>query len=174
MDTSPTETTATALATWLVLLQDAGRGPVDTELAAACADVMQALAGDGDPDGPGHELVALVAGRLGGTDAAAVAAFLLGAFAEGVAESMEQGSREERLHALRRWQFHHGTPWLAEVADRTPTGLGTVWVVVERVVPEVTVMDPTPWDDVDDERSFSPEEFMVRWELAGGASFRVA
>jgi hypothetical protein len=46
------------------------------------------------------------------------------------------------------------------------------WVLVERVTDEVLCMDPYPWDDLDEEYVQPTLDFLVKWELAGGGSFR--
>ena len=42
--------------------------------------------------------------------------------------------------------------------------------MVEQFTDRVILMDPYPWDDVDEEYELPLTEFMVRWELAGNNS----
>jgi hypothetical protein len=59
------------------------------------------------------------------------------------------------------------------VVDRFPNGSVSMhWVLVERVTDEVLCMDPYPWDDLDEEYVQPTLDFLVKWELAGGGSFR--
>jgi hypothetical protein len=161
----------TALATYLFLLHQAGHAAQDSDTAAA----VEALATAEDSDAAGQILVDLIAGKLDGADdpdptqvAALMATFFGG---DHVATDLGE-ERWDRARNARRYHFKHNLPWLARIVDRFPSGLGTHWVLVERVTDEVTCMDPYPWDDLDEEYSVPVLEFMVKWELAGGESVR--
>ncbi len=161
----------TALATYLFLLQDAGHTVSDADIAAA----VSGIATSDDPDGAGQALVDLLAGRLGGeddADPAEVAALLGQLFGDDRVATDLGTERWDRARNARRYHFRHNLPWLARIVDRFPSGLGTHWVLVERVTDEVTCMDPYPWDDLDEEYAMPVLEFMVKWELAGGDSIR--
>ncbi len=161
----------TALATYLYLLHEAGHPVSDGDVAAA----VGGIASSEDPDGAGQALVELLAGRLGGGDDAepeSVAALMATLFGEDHVETDLGGERWDRARNARRYHFRHNLPWLARIVDRFPSGLGTHWVLVERVTDEVTCMDPYPWDDLDEEYAMPVLEFMVKWELAGGDSVR--
>lgn len=161
----------TALATYLFLLNDAGHAVQDPQVASAVA----ALGTAADADAAGGALVALLEDRLGGVtdpEPAQVVALMQGLLgADRIATDLGD-ARWDRARNARRYHFKHNLPWLAHVVDRFPSGLGTHWVLVERVTDEVTCMDPYPWDDLDEEYSLPVLEFMVKWELAGGDSVR--
>ncbi len=161
----------TALATYLFLLQQAGHGATD----AAVAGAVSALGDSDDADAAGQALVDLLAGRLGGDDdpdPSVVQGLMVELFgADRISTDLGE-ARWDRARNARRYHFRHNLPWLARIVDRFPSGLGTHWVLVERVTDEVTCMDPYPWDDLDEEYSLPVLEFMVKWELAGGDSVR--
>ncbi len=161
----------TALATYLFLLHEAGHAVSDDGVSAALAG----LSGADDGDAAGQALVELLAERLGGADDPEpdqVLALMAGWFGDDHVSGELGDARWDRARNARRYHFRHNLPWLARIVDRFPSGLGTHWVLVERVTDEVTCMDPYPWDDLDEEYSVPVLEFMVKWELAGGASVR--
>ena len=49
----------------------------------------------------------------------------------------------------------------------------TNWVLVEALRETVQLMDPYPWDRVEEEREMPLWEFVAKWELAGCESWRV-
>ena len=162
----------TALATYLFLLHQAGHTASDAAVAAAVAD----LAGADDADSAGQALVELLTERLAEGDSSELASLegrMRAWFGEDRVSSDLGQDRWERSRNARRYHFRHNLPWLAQIVDRFPSGLGTHWVLVESVTDEVTCMDPYPWDDLDEEYVLPLVEFMVKWELAGGASVRV-
>lgn len=159
------------VATFLYLARRAGVPLADASVEAACAGLD--TAGPADLVARGEALVAAIGAHLDGDDVRAAVAALVGedhlrpSFAT-------EGTREERIAAVRRASFGHPLPFLARIVDRSPTGtVGVHWVLVEDVREEVSVMDPNPWDDLPEARSFPIGDFMVRWELAGGESVRV-
>ena len=162
------------LATYLYLVREAGHAIVDPTLAEACAAVS--AAGATEAAAAGAALVDAIA-LAPDADPAAVQAFLDGAFGAGKvgALPMPTGAatgREARARALRSYQFRTSLPLIAQIVDRFPDGhVGAHWVMVERVTDQVTLMDPYPWDDVDEEVSVDLIEFLVKWELAGTVSF---
>ncbi len=161
----------TALATYLFLLHQAGHTACDDAVSAAVAD----LAGAEEADAAGQALVALLADLLGddeSSDLARVQTLMRGWFGEDRVSSDLGKDRWERSRNARRYHFRYNLPWLAQIVDRFPSGLGTHWVLVESVTDDVTCMDPYPWDDLDEEYVLPLVEFMVKWELAGGASVR--
>lgn len=161
----------TALATYLFLLHQAGHSASDAAVSAA----VGGLADADNADAAGQALVELLDERLGGADdpdPAQVLALMTAWFGADHVSAELGDERWERARNARRYHFRHNLPWLARIVDRFPSGLGTHWVLVERVTDEVTCMDPYPWDDLDEEYSVPVLEFMVKWELAGGDSVR--
>lgn len=162
------------LATFLYLIRRGGVPVRDDRVEAACA----AIDGGGeDVAALGRQLVDAVRPRLGGGGVDEVIEGLRGLVGPERVETDLGGEaeREARVAAIRRATFGRHLPWLAVIADRTSDGkLGEHWVMVEDVGEEARVMDPNPWDDRPEERTFPIADFMVRWELAGCRSARVA
>lgn len=162
------------LATYLYLVHEAGHAVVDPALAAACATLSGA--GAADAAAAGAALVEAV-GLPADADAAAVQAWLDAAFGPGRVGALPlptgaASAREARARALRSYQFRTSLPLLAQIVDRFPDGsVGAHWVMVERVTDQVTLMDPYPWDDIDEEQNVDLIEFLVKWELAGTVCF---
>ena len=84
-----------------------------------------------------------------------------------IQSGFEAKSRSGKIHAIRHYEFQQSLPWLARVANRTDSGLVEQWIMVEKVTEVVHCMDPNPWDDIEEEFSYSLNDFMIRWELCG-------
>ena len=92
-----------------------------------------------------------------------------------VRADMGEGDRETRSRRIRSYGFERGLPWLAQICRRQPDGTVVgVWMVVERCGSTVTLMDPNPWDDVDETLMLPLADFHVLWELAGTPSVYLA
>lgn len=159
------------VATFTFLQRRAGARVLDPATESACAAVaaleegaaaaerlleaVTALGGEATPDG--------IAGTLGKLFGGAVQV-----------DFAQAPDREGRLARVRRATFGDNRPWIAGIADRARDGqLGVHWVLVEGMGEVVRLLDPTPWDDQDDERSLPLADFVVLWELAGGHAFRL-
>lgn len=79
-------------------------------------------------------------------------------------------TRTGKIHAIRHYEFQQSMPWIARIANRTEIGLSEQWVMVEKVTETVHCMDPNPWDDIEEETTYSLNDFMTRWELCDYAS----
>ena len=171
MSADPTPTT---LATWVYLLHTGGVSAADERVAACCADLDAAEAEEAG-NAAGESLVARVSELLGGTSPGDVGALASALYGDDVAADMGAGSREDRIHRIRKYQFSRGLPWLARVYERREDGVVSPgWLLVERVTDQVAAMDPNPWDDVDEDRVLPVEDFQVLWELDGCSSVHVA
>lgn len=161
------------IATFLYLVRRAGLVVRDDEVEAACAAID---GGGADVASLGQRLVDAVRPLLGAgssADVAAALAALVGA--DRVSTDLAgEVDRDARVTAVRRASFGNHLPWLAQIADRVDGTLGVHWVMVEEFTDTVRVMDPNPWDDRAEERTFPLADFMLRWELAGGVAIRVA
>ena len=161
------------LATYVWRLDDSGRPSLDAGIAAACKALRSG--GEGNSEELANALLARVVEQLGDPDPKfervhEVAARLYGALH--IATDFG-GSRDERLREARRYEFLTGLPWLARIYNRFPDGsVGPHWVMVERMTETVHVMDPYPWDDLDEQYETPVVEFLVKWELAGARGLR--
>jgi hypothetical protein len=156
------------LATWIYALFDAGSVPDAAPVAAACAAIR---AGEGEPDALGQKLVTLLREALASPepDVDAVAALLRSWYgAEAIVTDLGSShDREERTRAIRRYRFSRNLPWLARIIDRAPDGhVGPHWVMVEDLTEQVHILDPFPWDEVDEAYAIPLFDFQVKWELA--------
>jgi hypothetical protein len=161
------------LATYIWRLFDTGRPPGNAGIAAACEALR--VAGDERSEELANALLSRVVEQLGDPDPTfervhVVAAELYGALH--IATDFG-GSRDERLREARRYEFLLGLPWLARIYDRFPDGtVGPHWVMVERMTDVVRIMDPYPWDDLDEQYETPVADFLVKWELAGARGLR--
>jgi hypothetical protein len=156
------------LATWIFALYREGLPPAHPGVASAC----EALGGEGASDELGRALVEISLQAIGteNPDFEAVRDALLSWYgAERLATDLGKATdREERVRAVRRYRFQRRLPWLACIIDRFPDGhVGPHWVMVEDLGEQVTIMDPFPWDQVDEQYSLPLIDFMVKWELGG-------
>lgn len=158
-------TLATTLATWVFLLHVNGHHSDDTELHAACEAVSTAEE-EAAGNAAGEKLVHRVEALLTGESTTNVVSFARRLYGDRLGQDLGEGSRAERTHRIRQYQFSHSLPWLARVWERDDNGtVGPVWLVVERVTDQVTAMDPNPWNDIDETRHFPVSDFHVLWEL---------
>lgn len=158
-------TLATTLATWVFLLHVNGHHADDTKLHEACSAVAAAEE-EAAGNAAGDELVRRVESLLAGESRADVVSFASGLYGERLGQDLGEGSRDERTHRIRQYQFSHSLPWLARVWERDESGsVGPIWLVIERVTDQVTAMDPNPWNDIDETRHFPVSDFQVLWEL---------
>jgi hypothetical protein len=166
---------ATALATWVYSLEEAGHVSEDAAVRAACEALRGADPEQADLDQRGLGLVAAVREGLGGEEPSfeAVVAWAKRLYGAAHVAVSTGGDREERFQEARRAHFTTGLPWIARIIDRFPDGeVGPHWVLVERVTDRVSCLDPYPWDDLDEEYSTPLVEFAVKWELADSQGFR--
>lgn len=164
-----------ALATWIFFAHEGGVQADDAPLAAACQAVSEAEDAE-TGDAAGESLIRRVSGLVdeAGATPDGIADLLGRLYGEGVRTDLGDGEREDRLHAVRSYQFQRGLPWLARIVERHEDGsVGPSWVLVERVTDRVSVMDPNPWDDIPEERTLPTSDFQVLWELDGCTSFAV-
>jgi len=161
-----------AVATWIFLAHQDGQAPDDQALTAACDAVAQATDAEAG-DAAGQKLIDRVGELLdGGDDLGSV---LAGLYGEALRTDLGEGSRDDRLHRIRAYQFSRGLPWLARIYERHQDGtVSPSWLLVERVTDQVRVMDPNPWDDVPEERTLPTGDFQVLWELDGCTGYAIA
>lgn len=155
------------LATWVFILHETGHPPA----AGAVADAVTALSESGadGADHAGRKLIEVVESELGeDADTERVLAWLRSLYGDNALTESFGDARDARLRGARAHQFRSSLPWIARIIDRFPNGeVGPHWVMVERVTDRVTIMDPYPWDDLDEEYEQPVIEFLVKWELAG-------
>jgi hypothetical protein len=157
--------TAYTVTTFLVMAHRAGfsvESPAFVELA-------ERIGGQDSGEALGQELVAVVKEYIGDGSPDAVIAGLKTLLGDAVRADQNYGDhRDARLAGIRRTLFGHSTPWLAWVLERSPAGqLGSTCLLVEDFADKVVVMDPNPFNDVDESRRYSISEFLAIWELAG-------
>lgn len=165
------------LSTWLYLLFEKGQPIVHPGILAACQAIRDMGPGD-DANAVGQALVSAVRLGLGAENPgfAEVVAAVRGWLGPGVlaTDLGTPADREERIRAVRRYQFSRRLPWIARVIDRFPDGVvGEHWVMIQDLEEDVHIMDPYPWDGVDEEYRLPLVDFMVKWELAGRESLRI-
>ncbi|MBN1336365.1 MAG: hypothetical protein JXB39_10425 [Deltaproteobacteria bacterium] len=166
---------STVLATWTYLLHSGGYDPREPSILEACKAIDD-LPADEDHDAVGQGLVAAVREALEGATAFADVVEAVRRWYGDLKVATDLGDeeeREDRQRVIRRTRFAGRFPWIARIIDRFPDGsVGSHWVLVEDVGEAVHIMDPYPWDRVDDELHLPVLDFMVRWELAGLDSIR--
>ena len=148
---------AVTVATYAYLLHRAGISA--STLAQACARI----------DAADESAVATLVEGVQGDDPAAALAALYGGDRLLVLTGDAEADRDARVSALRRALFGTSLPFLARIAHREQGVLGERWVIVESFGVTVRVLDPNPWDDKDEAHELGLAEFVVRWELGGGA-----
>jgi len=165
------------LATWLFQVHAGGRTIAHDEIRAACV-ALESLPADATADAQGQVLVGTIRKAFGkelpsfAEVTSHVASWLgVGAVGDDLGAEAE---RDERIRAIRRYVFSHKGPWIARIIDRFPDGrVGEHWVLVREVGEQVRILDPYPWDGVDEEYVMPLQDFMVKWELAGRESLRL-
>ncbi len=153
-------------ATWVYLLHTAGIEPSDGALAERCASldaVTDAAEGDTVTAAFVERVSEVLDGARGPDEVAVIARALYG---DQVGGELGEGSRGDRTHRIRKYQFGRSLPWLARIWERHPDGsVAPSWLLVRQLTDEVEVMDPNPWNDVDEERALPVGDFLVLWEL---------
>jgi hypothetical protein len=160
-------------ATWVFSLHVGGVDAHHEGIASACRDARSAT-DEAAGNAAGERLVALIRDQLKGTGADEVTALTRTLFGDRVRTDLGDGSRADRLGRIRRYQFGTGLPWLARFWERGSDGnVSPTWILVERMTDVVHAMDPNPWNDIDEDRSFPVDDFQVLWELEACASVAV-
>jgi hypothetical protein len=161
---------AYTFATWVFLVHASGVESLETTVRDHCKAIVDA---DNEQAGEAaiQALIAEVATGLGsGVDV--LARKLYG---DRVASDMGEGTRPERSRRIRMYAFKNWLPWLAQIYQRSDAGdVGPVWGVVERLTDVVSIMDPNPWNEIDEEYDLSVNDFHVQWELADRTSVYLA
>ncbi|MFT7518959.1 MAG: hypothetical protein ACI9MC_001093 [Kiritimatiellia bacterium] len=160
-----------AVSTWVFLLFVAGVQPQDDALAASCAAVAEATDAElGDV--AGLALIERIGKML--ADDIGVDALAMSLYGDRVSTGFSDGDRDARTHRVRAYQFSRGLPWLARIWERRSDGrVAPSWLLVERLTDQVLVMDPNPWNDIDEGRALPVQDFHVLWELDGCRSLHV-
>lgn len=156
------------LATWVFALHREGLNTSVPAIEAAC----KAFEGNRAPDELGRELVAVIMASLRSPEPEYedVLAAVCSWFGRDriLSDLGRSDSREDRFREIRRYRFQRKLPWLARIIDRFPDSrVGHHWVLIEELGDQVTIMDPYPWDNVDEEYQLPLIDFMVKWELGG-------
>lgn len=160
-------------ATWVFMLHVDGVPAGDPAVASACRSVLDA--GDETAgNAAGEALVRAVRELIGDGGAEAVQAASRKLYGARASATMGQGTRDERTARIRKYQFEHQLPWLARVWERSESGVGPSWLLVERVTDVVHAADPNPWNDIDEARRVPIGDFQVLWELDHCASVHLA
>ncbi|TNE89521.1 MAG: hypothetical protein EP330_10955 [Deltaproteobacteria bacterium] len=153
---------AVTLSAWMVLLHRRAALPVDEDLAGLVQGVCD--------EASGTALVDAVRAAVGGSDPGSVLAFAQAQYGEEVHGGMGHADRDKAVRTIRRYQFARNTPWLCRIYERHHDVVQPTWVIVERVTDEVLLLDPEPFDDVEEERTLPLADFLVLWELDGATS----
>lgn len=158
---------AWVLATWTALLHGAGERAALPGIDKACDALVWADFGAPTRAAGNalvHEVSALLE-RTGSVEAAASALFGVRAV-----QTFGAPTREERTQRIRTYDFQVGLPWLARLWQRKPTGdVLPCWEVVLSVDTHARLLDPNPYDDVDENVDLPVSDFHVLWELSGAA-----
>jgi hypothetical protein len=164
-----------ALATWVFALYAAGVEVVDPAVRTWCSAVADA-ADAADGERAGLALIEGIAGRVeqAGSSPEQVTALARSLFGDTVNGDLGAGTREDRLHRIRAYQFRRALPWLARVWERHVDGsVAPSWLLVSEVTDLVRVMDPNPWNEVEEDRALPVADFQVLWELDDCTSLSV-
>lgn len=165
---------AYTVATWVFTLHVADVAAGDEGVRDACQQVLEATEAS-TGNAAGEALVARVRELLGGDEPGQVAELASTLYGDRVHRDMGTGGREERLAAIRRYQFGSPLPWLARVWERREDGaVQPSWLLVERVTDHVMAADPNPWNEIDEQRTLPLADFQVLWELDGCTSVHLA
>ncbi len=170
----PRTTLSYALATWVFLLHVDGVHADDAGIHRACVDVQEAE-DEERGNAAGERLVERVRSLVEGVEPEQVRAFARALYGDRVGFDLGQGSREERTHRIRQYQFSRSLPWLARIWERQEDGsVGPTWMIIERVTDRITAVDPNPWNDIDETRHLPVADFHVLWELDGCTAIHIA
>ncbi len=168
----PTDLVPYTFATWVFTLHVAGVVADDEPIRSACQAILQATEATAG-NAAGEALVARVSELLDGDSPEAVRGAATALFGEKVAADLGDGDRDLRTARIRKYQFTSQLPWLARIWERHDHTVRPSWLLVERVTDQVTAADPTPWNDVDEERRLPVGDFHVLWELDGCSSLYI-
>lgn len=154
------------LATLLFIANKANIAICDPEISGAINAIATATA---DDPALADALVKAVGARTGDGSFATVVQALGALVGESRLRRIGEGEdRAARVVSIRRALFGRSLPWLAVIIDRDADGtVGPHWVMVEGFTDSVLLMDPNPWNDVDEQRTLPLTDFLVMWELAG-------
>ncbi len=159
--------TSYTVSTFLLMARRDGATISDAAINAA----IDRIGSEGTTEDTGNALVAAVAGHLGDGSADAIAAGLSGLLGGSLKQGVIDGSsREAAAASLRRARFGSQAPLLVWLLEQTGGGLSAQPVLVEDTSGPVTTIDPNPFNDIDEARSFHMEDFLTRFELAGSRS----
>ena len=169
----PLEALGYALATWVYLLHVEGTQAAVEHIATSCAAVTSATEED-EGNAAGEQLVLQIREELKGASPEAVQEFATALYGERCRTDLGEGTREQRVHKIRKYHFVANRPWLARIWERSDSGVvAPQWIVVERVTDEVLALDPNPWNDIDETKRYSLSDFHVLWELGGCTSIYI-
>lgn len=166
--------TAATVTTWIYQLAQTGLSPEDPALREAIGRVSEADSEEAG-DAAGLALMERVQAALGEgePDAGQILAFAKGQYGDHAHHDLGQGAREDRAAAIRKFQFSHNSPWLAQIWERKASGVAPTWLLIGRAADAIYALDPNPWNDVDETRSLPWGDFQVLWELSGCTSLAV-
>lgn len=161
---------AVTLATWVTLLHARGRPCPDATVAEHCQAIVDAADSEAR-EAQGTALVALLGDRLSDTAGPdglrTLAASLYG---DALRVDLAEGGPDDLRHRLRMRSFAGRLPFLAWIWERHGDGeVAPHWVLVERAIDTVELIDPDPFDALDEDRSLAVDEFLVLWRLGGHA-----
>jgi hypothetical protein len=158
---------AWVLATWTALLHGTGDRALSPDVVKACDALVSANFGQPTRDAGDVlvQAVSAVIAQAGGVQEAAVALF-----GDRAGQTFHAPSRDERSQRIRAYDFKVALPWLARLWQRHDGGdVRPGWEVVLSVDTHAHILDPNPYDDVDENRDLPVADFHVLWELSGAA-----
>lgn len=164
----PLDPELVTLATFLYLAHRAGFSVQDARLN----ETFRTIDSEGATEALGAQLVEILHAQLPETSPDAVIGLLNGLLGGALrADFAKAETREQHVAAVRREVFGRSTPWLAWlVASNAEGAFYRQCVLVEGFGEVVQVMDPNPFNDIDEARSYPIDEFMGLWEVAGARS----
>lgn len=175
MYVSPDGNCRYALSTLVFIAHAQGYKVRDASLEAACEAVRTAESEEAG-EAASTALIELVSKRVddAGTSAEAISALITAFLSADIDTTFGSGTRTERLKKVRSHQFRSHLPWLAQIYERQGDGtVGPSWLLIDEVTDRVWALDPNPWDDIPDARSYDTQDFQVLWELSGCNSIAV-
>lgn len=164
-DAPPQELLPYTFATWVFTLHVGGLEAADAETRDACRAIREATEAKSG-NAASERLVVRVRALLGDGAAEGVEGAARALYGDRVRRDLGEGDRQERTARIRKYQFTHQLPWLAQVWERANGVVRPGWLLVERVTDEVTAADPNPWNEVDETRHLPVQDFHVLWELS--------
>ncbi len=158
---------AWVLATWTALIHGTGDRAAREDVVKACDALVFANFGQPTRDAGARlvEAIGAVIAESGGVESAAVALF-----GDRAVQTFSAATRDERSQRLRAYDFKVGLPWLARLWKRHEDGeVRPGWEVVLSVDTHAHILDPNPYDDLDENLDLPLADFHVLWELSGAA-----